>query len=97
MKITGALSEQASHCKDDDTSRTGRRARCSQQPRKAMEFERDKVRESEGNINVTARPVRQKTSAQGLVRHASRRSAVLLDRRMPLPHAENRVLLGPVS
>jgi hypothetical protein len=36
-------------------------------------------------------------SAQGLVRHASRRCAVLLDRRMPLPHVENRVLLGPVS
>jgi hypothetical protein len=35
-------------------------------------------------------------SAQGLVRHGSRLCAVLVNRRTPLPHAENRVLLGLV-
>ena len=48
--------------------------RCSQQPRKAMEFEREKVRESEGKIEVYSRVVRHRfvckrcTAARGTIR-----------------------------
>ena len=60
VTMIGALSEHASHRKDDDTPRTlGRETRRTHRPRKAMnEIESEKMRESEGKIEVYARIAR---------------------------------------